>query len=244
LIKLLSFAFALSLLLRSSALAAPMCITDTLAGYTGLGSTGCEIGSGTFSAFGTLLPITGAEPIAPEDVTIVPVQSGSIIGLDVRFNAATTASVELLQALIAYTVAAPSVNSSTVTVSGTAVTGGGFLTEIQNFCAGGTFLPGDVNGCTGTPGSLVVLNAGSDQATFAAVSQLSVVHDFTLDAGSGGTAGGGLISDRFSVGNSQVIPEPRTYVLMSSALLAIALRSRFSSRARKVRLTGGQDENA
>jgi hypothetical protein len=242
--KLFAFTIVLTTMFGGSALAAPMCKTDTLASYISLGATGCEIGVGTFSGFQVLPPITGALPIAPGNITITPVQSGNTLGLDVMINATAMAG-ELRQALLGYMLMAPSITGSMVTVSGTSTTGNGFVTDIQNYCAGGTFLPGDVTGCNGsTDDALVVLNAGSQSAMFPGVSQISVVHDFTLDASSGGTATGGMVMDRFTVASTAPIPEPQTYVLMSSALLAIALRGRLRNRVRQVVApTGVQHEN-
>lgn len=240
--KFFSITFALIACLGSSASAAPLCMTDTLAGYIGLGSAGCEIGGGTFSGFQTLTPITGALPIAPTAITITPVQSGSMLGLDVTADV-NVMSGELYQVLLGYMLMAPSITSSRVTLSGGSVSGGAFVTDIQNFCAGGTFLPGDVTGCNGSAtDGLVVLNAGTQQASFAAVSQISVVHDLTFDALGGGSATGGMVMDRFTVSSAAPIPEPQTYALLSSALLAIALRYRMRSRAGQVNSTRGQDE--
>ena len=230
--KLFPVTLALITFFSSSALAAPVCVTDTLASYIGLGSTGCEVAGGTFSNFQTLTPITGATAIPASGITITPVQSANMLGIDVMFSV-TAMTGELRQALLGYMLTAPSITSNMVTVSGTSATGGGVVTDIQNYCAGGQFLPGDVTGCTGsTDDALVVLNAGTQQATFPGVSQISVVHDFTLDAVGGGTATGGMVSDRFTVASNgpAPIPEPQTYVLMSSALLAIALRSRLQKR--------------
>jgi hypothetical protein len=221
-----------------------MCTANTLESYISLGSTGCEIGASTFSGFEALPPITGALPVAPGNISITPVQAGNMVGLDIMINATAIAG-QVRQSLLGYMVMAPAITSTMVTLSGTSVTGGAFVTDIQNYCGGGAFLPGDVTGCTGpTNDSLVVLNAGSQQATFPAVSTLNVVHDLTLDAFEGGTASGGMVMDRFTVAaGPEPIPEPRTYVLLSSALLAIALRARSRSRAGQVFQTGGQHEN-
>lgn len=234
------FAFALTTLSAGSALAAPMCMTNTLESYISLGSSGCEIGGSTFSGFEALPPITGALPIMPGNISITPVQSGNMVGLDVMINS-TASAREVRQALLGYMVMAPAITGTMVTLSGTSVTGGAFVTDIQNYCAGGSFLPGDVTGCTGSADdSLVILNAGSQQAMFPAVSTLNVVHDFTLDAFEGGTASGGMVMDRFTVtAGPEPVPEPQTYILLSSALLAIALRGRSRSHRAQVPQIGG-----
>jgi hypothetical protein len=218
----------LALCAGDPALSAPMCVSDTLSGYIGLGSAGCEIGGATFSDILTLPPITGAEAVPAAAITITPVLSGSTVGLDIQISA-SAANGDLLQALIRYTLLGGPFISDRATVSGTSAAGGAFVTDIQNFCAGGTFLPGDVTGCTGTPGALLVFNNGTDHAALAGASQITIVHDFTLDTGSGGTASGGLVSDRFGA-----VPEPHTFVLVSSALLAVAARL-IRQRGRKYR---------
>lgn len=232
--------FVLIVLMSGSARAAPLCITGTLAGYLSLGAEGCEIAGGTFSDFQTLLPITGAVAIAPSAIAINPVQVGNTIGLDFQINAIADSGL-LLQALFGYTVMAESTVSTMVTVAGTSVTGAGLVTEIQDRCVGGSFLPGDVTGCTGTAGTILVLNNGSAQASFAPASQVSIVHDFTLDAGGGGTAAGGLLSDRLGQGMVP-IPEPPTYLPVSAALLGISVSLRFWRRRAQEHSTGGQNE--
>ena len=208
--------------------AAPLCAPGDLSMYIGLGSTGCDVGSATFSGFQTLPVITGAQAIAAGDVTISPFQSGDVVGLDVQFSE-TANSGQLLQALIGYTVAGPLFIGNSIAVSGSSATGGGFVTDIQNSCRGGSYLPGVVSGCTGVDVTLLVLNSGMDQRTFSAVSTIGIVHDYTLDAGATGSASGGMVSDRFSLQPSQVVPEPSTYALMASGLAAaLAFRRRKS----------------
>ena len=222
--------FALTLLVSGSVLGAPMCMPDTLAGYIGLGSGGCEIAGATFSGFATLPPITGAQAIPATAISVSPTASGTTVGLDLRVDA-TAASGQILQALFGYMLSGRSFISDSITLSGVTATGGAIVTDIQNYCAGGSFLPGGVTGCRGTAGDLVVLNSGTDQAVLPGVSNLAIVHDLTLDAGVGGTATAGMISDRFTVAaDSAPIPEPQTYLLMTSALLFLALRSRSSKK--------------
>jgi len=166
-----------------------------------------------------------------------------MVGLDVRFQA-TAASGQLRQALIGYMVMAPSIIGDQVTISGVTTSGAAFATEIQNYCAGGSFLPNDVTGCTGSrTGTLLVLGNGTDMTALSTVTRLNVVHDFTLDAGSGGSVTGGLVSDRFTLGaaGNPGIPEPQTYVMVSSAILALVGLRRLKSKARTI---GGQNENA
>ncbi len=228
----------LTLLLSGSASSAPLCMPNTLASFISLGSGGCDIGSATFSGFDPLPPITGATAIAPSAISITPFTSGNVVGLDIRVTATASAG-QILQSIFGYQITGPMILSEMTTVSGTASTGDGFVSNIQNFCAGGMFSPDDVSGCPGTSGALVVIGNGVDQTALPGLTTLSVVGDFTLDAGFSGTATGGLVSDRFTVQPaSTVIPEPQTYVLLSSALFGIA-GLRFAQR-RRIK-TGGQD---
>ena len=142
-----------------------LCAPGDLSMYIGLGSTGCDVGSATFSGFQTLPVITGAQAIAAGDVTISPFQSGDVIGLDVQFSE-TANSGQLLQALIGYTVAGPLFIGNSIAVSGSSATGGRFVTDIQNSCLVRNYLPGGVSGCTGIDVTLLVLNSGMDQRTF------------------------------------------------------------------------------
>jgi len=154
---------------------------------------------------------------------VSPFQSGNVFGLDFSLNDTATAG-ELREALIGYmVVSTPGITSSMISLSGTSTTGAGFITDIQNFCKGGTFTPNDVTGCANSD-TLLVLNSGSDQKTFPAVGMLSIVHDLTLDAGGGGTASAGVVMDRFTAPAADAaIPEPGTWGLLATALLGFVL---------------------
>jgi hypothetical protein len=74
------------------------------------------------------------------------------------------------------------------------------VTDIQNYCAGGTFGPDGVTGCAAVTSALVTLDGiqQTDSASFAGVSLLSITDDFTLDGGLGGSASGGSFTDQFT----------------------------------------------
>ena len=210
---------ALVFLSGSVARGAPLCVSDTLGGYISLGAAGCQVGGATFSGFAMLAPITGATPIS--NVTISPYQASNVVGFDFQINGAAV-SGDLLQAIFGFQVTGNSIVADSLSVSGVSSTGAGFITDIQDYCLGGSFPPNDVTGCGGTAGTLVVVDNGGDQASFGGVSLVGVVNDFTLDAGSGGGATGGLVSQRFTLAASAV-PEPQTWMLLSSALMGLGV---------------------
>ncbi len=196
------------------------CATGSLASFIGLGATGCAIGNATFSSFGVLSGITGSIPIAPANITVTPNNLSGAVGITVQTNSRASAG-QLLEALFGYSVAGSGIVADQVSLSGTTASGGGSVTDIQDFCLGGTFATGSVTGCSSNrAGTLVVLNSGSDQRSFTAVSSISVVHDFTLDAGPDGSATGGMVTDRFTTTSVSTVPEPATFPLVAAMLLA------------------------
>jgi hypothetical protein len=100
------------------------------------------------------------------------------------------------------------------------------VTDIQNYCAGGTFGPDGVTGCAALTGALVTLDGiqQTDSASFGAVGSLSITDDFTLDGGLGGSASGGNFTDQFTAGSISAVPEPFGFSLMNLGLwLVLAL---------------------
>lgn len=124
--------------------------------------------------------------------------------------------------------------SDSVTLSGSTSRGNGAVTEIQNSCLGASFVPDPPNPigtCAGTDGTLLVLNAGSDDVTFSPVNLIAVLHDLTIDGGRGGSATGATVTDQFTasaVPPAGVIPEPSAILLMGSGLgLGILVKNSF-----------------
>lgn len=202
---------------------APVCVTGSLESYIALGGEGCDLGSGNYSGFRVLPPITGATAIAPADITINPLFTATEVALQYVLNQ-TARNGELLQALFGYLLTAPAITEGTLTVSGTSSGGGGIVTTIRSVCAGGEFAPGSVTGCSGTASDAIVLGNGTDMQSFTAVALADAVVDITLDAAAGGSASAGVVEDAFVI-----VPEPGTSGLFLSALAGVAILARRNS---------------
>lgn len=211
--------------------AIPACVNGTLASYIGLGSTGCMIGGNTFSGFQTLSGSSGTTVIASSSIVITPLGGALDPGLTVATN--LVASGDALEAIFTYRVSGSTYTADAITLSKSSETGGGDVTDVQNFCADGTFGPDGVSGCSGSAGSLLTLDGvqNQDSTILGPATFLSVTDDFTLD-GTFGTARGGTLTDQFTA-----VPEPATFLFsaLGSALVAIKLRanSRQSSKREK-----------
>jgi hypothetical protein len=196
--------------------AAANCASGALASYVGLGATGCTIGSNTLSNFKILSGINLATPISPSAITITPTGGTSNPGLTIS-TTQTATSGSLLEIIFTYLLSGQIYVGSTATLSGSSSTGGGAVTGIQNFCAGGAFGLDGVSNCSGNAGSLLTLAGAlsSDSAAFGGASFLNVTNDLTFDAGAG-TATGGTFSNSFATVSA--VPEP-----VSTALTGLGL---------------------
>jgi hypothetical protein len=211
----------------------PICVAGTLASYVALGTQGCSIGSSLLSGFETLPGSNGSLPISPVAINITPVMGAGDVGL--TFNlAANAVGGSILEALISYRISGGSYTVGSISAGGTSTSGNGAVTDIQNFCRGGTFGPDGVTGCsTGQAGSLLLLGDGSVSTSFAAATSLSVTDDITFDSGGSGTgnrAAGGVFTDRFTSAPASV-PEPRTLTLLIAGAFSCAF-IRFRNRRR------------
>lgn len=197
------------------------CVSGTLASYIALGTGGCSIGTNTLSGFQTLSGAAFATPIDPGMITIAPLAGSP--GFTATFDA-TAGAGALAEALFTYRISGGPYGGSSINLTGSFATNDGSVTDVQNFCAGGSFGPDGLSNCTGLPGTLIVLSAGNDQATFPPATFLNVTDDFTLDGGTAGSASGGSITDRFTA-----VPEPLTFLLTAMGL-ALALGLKLSKR--------------
>lgn len=202
---------------------AASCVSGTLASYIALGPTGCTIGANNLSGFQTLNGLAGAISVSPADVTIAPTGGSLNPGITVATNASATAGMQL-ELLFTYRISGNSYTGISINLADSRATGDGAVSDVNDYCAGGMFGPDGVSGCSGTAGSLVLLNTGSDLASFTAVSSLSVTDDLTFDGGTMGSAAGGSITDRFNA-----VPEPFTF-LLTAAGIALAFGLRLSKR--------------
>lgn len=207
--------------------AAPTCTNGTLASYIGLGSGGCTIGANTLYDFQTVSGTAGATEIPTKDVAIAPLGGSLNPGFTATVVQSASTNTEL-ETIFTYRISGSPYVSDSITLAGSSQTVDGAVTDIQNFCAGGTFGPDGVTGCTGSAGSLLTLNGtqNQDSTSLGPAGLLSVTDDFTLDGGLAGSASGGTITDRFSA-----VPEPLSYLLTILGLaLGIGTKLRFIQR--------------
>lgn len=205
--------------------AAP-CTSGTLASYIALGAGGCTIGGNMFYDFQTLSGIAFATPISTQSVTVNPLGGAVDPGISVSTQMAAS-NGKLLEALFTYRISGNSFISDSITLASSSETADGAVTDIQNYCAGGTFGPNGVSGCSGVAGSLLALDGVTNQAAASLPRSgfLSITDDFTLDAGLAGSASGGSITDRFTA-----VPEPFSFVLTALGIvLALASKLRLTA---------------
>jgi PEP-CTERM motif-containing protein len=202
------------------------CGMGSLASYVVLGTAGCSIGANTLSNFVVLSGTAGATPILSADVTITPIGNSDKPGINAVANVTATAGT-LLETFFTYQISGQFYVSDSIALAGSTQSGDGAVTDVQNFCAGGTFGPDGVTGCNGSPGSLTALNGvqNRDSTSLGPAAFLSVTDDFTIDGGLTGLASGGNISDQFAA-----VPEPATVLLVAIGFaLALGLKSRSTS---------------
>lgn len=217
-------------LLTQSILAAP-CTSGSLANYIALGATGCTIGGNTLYDFQTLSGTAFATPIATQGITINPLGGAYNPGISVSTQM-TAASGKLLEALFTYRISGNLFVGDSITLSASSETVDGAVTDIQNYCAGGTFGSNGVSACTGLAGSLLALDGVTNQASssFSRTSFLSITDDFTLDGGLAGSASGGTFADSFTA-----VPEPSVFLLTALGITLALTGKQFQSlkRSRK-----------
>jgi len=209
-----------SVVLATAGLAsAAPCTNGSLASYIALGAGGCTIGSNTLFGFETLSGISGATPIGAANLAISPFGGTMSFGFTAT-TSQTAGTGSLLESIFTYKISGNSYTGTSIALSGSSETGDGAVTDVQNYCAGGSFGSNGVTGCAAVTGALVTLDGvqQSDMASFAGVSLLSITDDFTLDGGLDGSAAGGSFTDRFTAGSVSTIPEPFGFVLTSLGL--------------------------
>jgi hypothetical protein len=205
---------------------AATCTSGTLASYLALGSSGCTIGNDVLSNFQTLAGQTGATEIATNAVVVTP--GGGTSSPSLTFT--TTQSVStggLVESIFTYQLSAPSFISASLALSNSSETVDGGVTDIENFCAGGTFGPDGVDGCTGTAGSLLALDGvqNSDTSPLGPASFVNVTNDFTLSGGTAGSAAGGIFADSFTA-----TPEPASLFMAALGILIATTVRMYSKR--------------
>jgi hypothetical protein len=208
--------------------ATPVCSTGTLAAYEALGSTGCNIGTVTVASFATLSGTNGATAINTGAVTVTP--GGGTTDPELTFSFSLMATdPTLFESIFTYAIFGPDFTSDTITLSGSGETGNGGVSDIQNYCIGGSFGPDAVTGCNGsTSGTLLTLDGiqNTDTIPFASTSSLSITDDFVLDSGGPGTASGGTFADQYAATatSTSPVPEPGAFLLTATGLALSVFR--------------------
>jgi hypothetical protein len=215
-----------------SVVAASPCIPDSLAGYIGLGSSGCEVGLFTVSNFSNTTFDPTATPIPDASISVTPVVFPTGFRLD--FGPALAASAgEFFDALIGYHVISPlSPILASLGMTGASATPDGVVTAVEDICANGAFGP-DPTVCSGTQTPpLIVFQDGFGNAEltasllFGPASFFDVFTEIGIDAGPSGTASlTGAVSNQFTA-----IPEPSSLVLLGGGMLLLVRRRVQSSR--------------
>jgi len=205
-------------------LGASACTDNSLDSYLALGPGGCTIGANTLSGFQVLAGTTGASEISPVDITVLPFQTSSSIGLSATTTVGSAAG-SVQEFLFSFQLSGASYIGSAVTLANSFEMGDGAVTGLQNFCVGGPFGPDGVSGCMGMSGALATVDGAQNQdsAAFAATSLLTVSDDVTFDGGLMGLATGGTFVNEFTTGTS-AIPEPTTFVLAGFGVALAGLR--------------------
>ncbi len=203
---------------------AATCTSGTLAGYIGLGSSGCTIGSDTLSSFQLLAGTTGATEIAAANVLLSPTGASANPGLITSVNVVSmTGSVQ--ETLFTYQLSGSSYNSAAISLSNASESGDGAVTGLLNFCAGGAFGADGVSACTGVTGGLATVDGAQNQdsAAFTPVNLLSITNDLTIDGGTAGSATGGALFEQFGA-TATATPEPISVWLTGIGLALVAVR--------------------
>jgi hypothetical protein len=206
--------------------ATPVCVTGTLASYESLGAGGCTIGANTLTSFATLALTYGTAAIAPGGITIAPV--GGTTNPELMFTLSQTATTgQTLEAIFDYMISGTAYTETTLTLSGSSETGNGDVTDTQNFCAGGSFGPDGVDGCTGPANGALITDDGvqnMDQKALASPHLVSITDDIIVDSGGVGSGSGGTFVDQFTATPLVTgTPEPATYLLFAVGIIVALL---------------------
>ena len=216
----LLFAVALVTVLPGFVFASP-CVPDSLASYIGLGSTGCQIGTSTFFDFSSGPSFFGGVAINPSTISVIPVLTG--LGFDFVLVPIAAGPGEVHGVAIGYSVSGFQFIQAQLSMTGSTATGDGVVTVIEDLCLEGTFVTNPGNCSNPPPVSLVIAQdslgpTGPDVTLLPpGTSFFDVFTDITIDGGLIGTASVTTVRNQFAV------PEPSTFLLLSSGLVTLSM---------------------
>ncbi len=224
------------LLLAAVAWGSPMCTNNTLQYYVMNygGSSGCALGSLTFSNFGFQSGGTVQPPTSSGGVNVSTV-TGTNTGLsfDGPFGVAAGYSLDDLISF-AITSPAPSITNDTLSMQGFGAVGSGSVQVAESLCIGAMYASD--GSCSGTSQSLDVFANSTSQmqsatATFGATGMVDLVKNIIVQGGTSGTSSSAGVSVVFNTtssggggfpGGGQV-PEPDTLLSLGSGLVITSL---------------------
>jgi hypothetical protein len=219
----LCLAIVLSLAVPSIGLAAPLCVAGTLDDYVALGPTGCMLGAATVADFTAAVLLPSAEGIPSNSVVVTPTP-----GIGLEFGVTQSAAAgELFDLLIGFTLSGPALGSAFLSMAGSAATGDGNVTAIQDLCVGGDFAGADPGTpCAGAIETLIVAQdaiglVSPDTREFAPATFFDVFVDITVD---GGLAGTSALDGSITTVFQPSVPEPAAIVLLSAGLAGLYCR--------------------
>ncbi len=207
---------------------AASCVSGSLTSYIALGAGGCTIGGNTLFNFRDLSGSAGAAQINSASVSITPLTGTYTPGISASVNLAASAGT-IYETMFTYSITGATYVSEVITLSGASESGGGAVSDIQNFCEGGVFGSDGVDGCAGHTGTLLTDDGvqNQDSTKFDPPFFLNLTDDLVLD-GTFGPASGGKITDQLT---SVPEPAPLLITILGFAFVAVS-KSRFRIAAR------------
>ncbi len=214
--------FAGVLVAATSAMAAPVCVAGTYASYELL-TTGCMINNLLFSNFQDLESASGsAVALTAAAISVTPDSFSLDEGL--QFSAPwAVGSQSSLDSNLQFTVQTVNglntLDDISLSFNGAPV-GSGTSGVAETYCVGSA---AGVGHCS-TPIQTISVsggNSGPITQFYSTTNALSVAKDISVTSGTGGSASISLVDNNYS--QTGVVPEPISFVLLGSGLLAIGL---------------------
>ena len=207
----------------STASGAPVCVSDTLGGFIGLGSTGCDFGGVLFSDFASLEIPSSATQIDPGAVTVNPVNTPNGPGLEFVVDQTADAG-ESFDVRVGYLVSGNTFGGITLSMTGASAIGDGAVTTIEDIWPGAFYDP------YASGASVLILFAIDgdedtyEQLSFAPVTNIGLIKDIGVDGGLQGAGGLYSATNQFTVETPVAIPESATILFLATGLGSLGIR--------------------